>query len=496
MNNFPVSSESQWTDPQILTKQTHSGFYPIEAMPQIMRAAIVETYDYAQTPVPVIATYALTALSLAAQHSAEVSYDGKSFSPLGLSLLVIAESKSICSDLFMTEFRRFQCDRQHAGVSDMAQYGAAMDIWKATYDSLRSEVKAKIKKKEDPGELRDSLYKQHLAKPKMPKVPHLIHTELSDTVIHNLIEKWPSTVVLADDGSSFLDHASLKGTSARVKILSTLKKIWEGSPFDFDQRNSGRLIVEKPRLTSCVVIKESVVRTHLARKSELMFGADYCDYSLVTGMEQVPMARVHKELPLLMSDLYAFNQRIAELLKLPFTLDLHGTLKPVGISFSGPARGLAIDFFNEVETQTNIDGKYYQVSGFVSKLPENVARVAALFHIFEGRDGRIEVDIVNRAIAICRWYLDEALRFFLDFSLPKELSDVVRVENFLLRRFDGDSQFAMTKHILRRDGPVRDLKRLERSLRELVDMDRIRVVEQGRSEIIELNPKIRGFGLL
>jgi len=66
--------------------------YPINALPAIIRNAVLSYQEYGQQPLPLIACSALANVSLACQSAANVMRDNLLNSPISLYFLVIAAS--------------------------------------------------------------------------------------------------------------------------------------------------------------------------------------------------------------------------------------------------------------------------------------------------------------------------------------------------------------------------------------------------------------------
>lgn len=61
-----------------------------------------------------------------------------------------------------------------------------------------------------------------------------------------------------------------------------------------------------------------------------------------------------------------------------------------------------------VEAGLKPQDQWVDIVDFASKAAENTARLAALFHLFEGRHGDISVEHTENSIEIINWHLQEA----------------------------------------------------------------------------------------
>jgi putative DNA primase/helicase len=92
------------------------------------------------------------------------------------------------------------------------------------------------------------------------------------------------------------------------------------------------------------------------------------------------------------------------------------------------------------------------------------------------------------------WHLQEARRFFGQLALPVEIGDAVLIDGWLVKRAPDTAKTRFTKRDVQRLGPVRERERFTQALAILEDAARIRIVREGRSWVVELNPALTGDG--
>lgn len=100
-----------WMDPLPLVAQTASEPYPLDALPPTVRAAVEEVQRFTKAPIPLVASSALAALSLAIQAHVDVKRAEKLSGPTGLFLLIIADSgerKTTNDGFFSAAIREYQ----------------------------------------------------------------------------------------------------------------------------------------------------------------------------------------------------------------------------------------------------------------------------------------------------------------------------------------------------------------------------------------------------
>ena len=106
-----------WPELQPLIAQIDAQDYPIDALPAAVRGAVLEVAGFVKAPIPLIASSAVAALSLAIQAHVDVQRADKLHGPCGLFILVIADSgerKSTCDGFFTRAIRDYEAREQEA----------------------------------------------------------------------------------------------------------------------------------------------------------------------------------------------------------------------------------------------------------------------------------------------------------------------------------------------------------------------------------------------
>ncbi|MGV2861018.1 MULTISPECIES: DUF3987 domain-containing protein [unclassified Pseudomonas] len=123
-----------------------------------------------------------------------------------------------------------------------------------------------------------------------------------------------------------------------------------------------------------------------------------------------------------------------------------------------------------------------------SKLADNVARVAALFHFFEKRGGDIAMETLEAAIDVCFWYSDEFLRMFA--SLPQEEIDAHELDAWLQLRREFGERFVAKNAILQKGpGQLRKVKRLDQAIEVLSSQGKVLLSKSGNVTYLDLFPE-------
>ena len=126
-----------------------------------------------------------------------------------------------------------------------------------------------------------------------------------------------------------------------------------------------------------------------------------------------------------------------------------------------------------------------------SKAADNVARLAALFHLYEWHsEGAINKDLVERASAIVTWHLFEAKRFLQQIATPTHINNAIKIDNYIVRYCREHNTNLIQQNNIRKHGAIRDTKLLKDALNELVEANRIRLVLERKTHMVEVNPEL------
>jgi putative DNA primase/helicase len=497
MKNAPASilTSQSWPDPQPLAAKIEREEYPQDALPDAIRAAVEEVQAFVKAPVALVASSALAALSLACQAHIDVKRAEKLHGPVGLFLLTIADSgerKSTCDNFFASAIRQYQEEQAEAMKPAVEEYQAAIAAWEAERDGILSAVKDAGKKGKPTDRLRADLAQLQQDKPDPPRVPRLIlGDETPENLAWSLAKQWPSAGVLSSEaGVVFGGHAM--GRDSIMRNLALLNVLWDGGTHSIGRRTSESFTVRGARLTMGLMVQETTLREYFSRSGGLARGMGFLARVLVAWPESTQGQRPFTEAPANWPHLAAFHRRIAAILNQPAPIDGDGALTPAMLTLTPDAKAAWVEFHNAIESELGSGGELHAVRDVASKSADNAARLAALFQVFEHGMGAIGVDSFERASRIVAWHLSEARRFFGELALPAELADAARLDAWLIEYCKRERTHLVQTREAQRLGPVRDKEKLTTALRELEELDRVRVTHEGRRKTIKVNPALVG----
>lgn len=482
-----------WPEPQPLTATTESMEYPVESLPPCIRSAVEEVCGFVQAPLPLVASSAIGALSLAIQAHVDVKRAEKLAGPVGLFMLTIADSgerKSTCDGFFTKAIRDYEAEQAEAYAPILKDYQADLASWEAKHAGLKEKIKSDAKARKPTIGLEADLRDLEHEKPEPPKVPRLIYADVTpEALAYSLGKQWPSGgVVSAEAGIVFGSHGM--GSDSVMRNLATLNQLWDGASLTIDRRTSDSYTVRGARLTVALQVQEATIRSFFERSGTLARGTGFLARFLTAWPQSTQGNRLFKESPEHWPHMATFNQRITEILRGQLPIDERGVLTPLMLTLSPDAKGAWITFHDAVERQLLAGGELHDVRDVASKSADNAARLAALFHVFGGATGPIGLDAFESAASIVAWHLSEAKRFFSELAVPEGDLEAVRLDAWLIEHCRATHTATVSKRNAQRLGPLRKADPLSAALKALEDMDRVRVERIGKQIVIHVNPSL------
>lgn len=487
-----------WNEPHPLVAEMHRQPYPIEALPGTIRKAVEEVRDFVQAPVALIASSALGALSLAAQSHWDIKRAERLKGPVSLYLLGIADSgerKSTCDGFFMRSIQDYEAEQAMLAVPLVQKYEADMKIWDAKCDGIKAAIRKLASKGQDADDPARLLRELEEDKPVSPRFPRLLYADATpESLKSELAKNWPSGGVVSSEAGVIFGSHGMNADSV-MRNLSTLNQLWEGADLATDRRSSESFVVRGARLSIALQVQPATLNSFIARVGDLPRGSGFFARFLLSWPESTQGTRIFRDPPENWPMLTAFNQRLLEILNHPVAMDQSGALTPELLSFTTEARAEWIAFYNRIETELCTSGKFFTVRDVASKIADNAARIACLFHVFEA-DGNVDVQIdsTRASCRIAEWYLNESLRFFSSLDAPEGSSKTRDLWNWLIDRCRrSESNRIPTMEVLQY-GPskLRKKEEFDSAMQQLSNLSRARIATEGKRRFVIINPVFLG----
>ncbi len=488
------TNDDAWLFPGSLLPSIDPSPYPIDALPNGIREAVKEVLEFTQCPPALAACSALSALSLAAQHLADVKRAEGLISPVSIYTLAVAESgerKTSVDRHFTSAISQWESHQAELLKDDIKRQYVNHQAWTMQFEGLKQKIKETAKKQNPTDVLTRQLHELKFDEPEAIRVPRLIYGDVTpEQLAFSLAKGWPSAGVLSSEAGIVFGSHGMSGDSA-MRSMSQINVLWEGGKLNIDRRTSDSYSVQGARLTMGLAVQADTVKNFFDNSKQLARGTGFAARFLIAWPDSTQGSRLYKEPPKAWPNLTRFNQRITDLLDRLPTLNDAGGIAPKTLEFTHEAKKVWIDFHDEVERELKQDGAMSDLKDVASKAADNVARIAALFHLFEGRGtDNINAELVEAASDIVTWHLFEAKRFLQEIAIPSHIANAIKIDNYILRYCREHNTNVIQQNHIRKHGAIRDTKLLKDALNDLAEANRIRIVLEGRTHMVEVNPEL------
>lgn len=490
-----VPSPDDWPECKPLLAQYQAKPYPLRALPVTVRRAVEEVARFVKAPIALIAASALGAMALATQALYDVQRTRGLFGPTSLYLLVIAESgerKSSSDKHFTKAIRAFVEQKREEAKPLIDAYKAEHEAWAAKSSGLKEWIKGNASKGIATTKQERELQRLQAQEPKRPRVPKLLLMDATpEALCHSLAYQWPSGGITASEGGAVLGGHGMTSDS-KMRYLSLLNLLWDGGDISVDRKSSESFTVKGARFSIAIQVQEAVIREFFSNDRDLSRGSGFMARFLMCWPESTQGTRKFEEAPARWSALDAFNERITVLLNHAVPMDENGTLTPAMLSFSPEAHKTWVAFHDEVEIRLREGGVFRDIRDVASKAADNAARLAALFHAFEGTPGSIDVEAMTNGALIAQWHLSEARRFLGELAMPAELVAPMRLEKWLLNYCKQRGIDRVSTREVQQGGPgsLRKQDKLNQAIQVLAEHGRCRLVSEGKKKLIQIRPEL------
>lgn len=482
-----------WPELQALIVQIDPQDYPLDALPDAVRCAVQEVADFVKAPIPLIATSALAALSLAIQAHTDVERAERLSGPCGLFMLAIADSgerKSTCDGFFTTAIRDYQAQQQEAAKPLIQAFKSEHDAWEAQRSGLKEKIKSLAKEGKPSTAQVQELHDLDADEPAAPRVPRLIYGDATpEALTYALAKHWPSGGVISSEAGSVFGGHGMGGDSV-MRNLAALNQLWDGATLPVERRSSESFTVRGARLTMALQVQEATIRAFFDSTKGLARGTGFLARFLVSWPQSTQGMRHFTEAPANWPALATFNNRLAAILNRPAPIDDDGGLSPPLLRLAPDAKAAWVSFHDAIEAELSTGRELYDVRDVASKTADNAARLAALFHTFSGNIGPIDLDAMEAAARVTTWHLTEAKRFLGELAMPAELANPARLEAWMLAWCRRENTDTVPTREVQRHGPggLRDKAIIADAIKELAELGRARLVQDGKKKLIQINP--------
>lgn len=468
-----IRDEHQTTQQSISALQ-QSGTYPSGVFPPVLRDTIYSLVLNVQAPVELIAGAVLSAVSLACQTFIKVQFPDGRIKPCSLYNIVLAgsgERKSAVYSLVMQPFLDYEKEQIYEYEQALKKYKLQLLIWQNKQNVIMKKMARKMERNGDYEDEENELEEHEQKKPIKPPRMKLIYSDTTPEALqYSLYENISSAGLMSDEASVFF--------AGRAKNnLGFLNQMWDGSPFDIERRSSESFSVEGS-FTMLLMIQPDLFMQYFMKHGKIAKGSGFLARFLVSSVSSTQGQRQ----PIIQNDFEAllrkFHARIKGLL-VNVKEHMQNNIEPERIQLSQSAGIILHEYQMHIERLIS-EHKIEALTSFLSKVPENLVRLAALFHYFceEEGDEVTEVTFKNARV-VMDYYIKQSMVLYTR-TLASPEQDAEYLYHWMLtqvNRLEGESPKLCKAYVRRRVSRthLRNNGRLNAALKVLTEEGRITI---------------------
>lgn len=492
-----------WPEPMELNASNEQDPYPLEDLPPVVRNVIDEVVREVMCPVPLAASSALGAMSLAIQGQYDVQRTPGLRGPSSLYFLTKAtsgERKSECERLVMAGLRAYEEEKKQELAQEVKDYRANQAAWEATKEALLDNIKKTARKNEDKSSYEEQLRVHINNEPTPPMVPSLFFEEPStQQLIYALGKKWPSAGIFSDEAGVVFGGHAMQSSNA-MQTFATWNKLWSGDSLSNERRGES-YGAKNCRLSMHLMTQEETLREFISNSKGLVRGTGLMARYLLSSPASTMGTRFIDPLtvgkPRQMPHLEKFTKRIRDIVSKPLNMAQDGGISPQVVPLSASALGIWCDFYNHIERELKSDGEFADVKDVASKVAENAARLACLFYIMSDPQGGallIDDSSMQAGLIVAAWHLAETKRFLSASDIPQDRSLAMALDTWIMQHCAENHICEVPRSTVLQYGPncIRSKTLLDKAIVELSELGRIRESSNGKRKSLEVNPAIIG----
>lgn len=369
------------------------------------------------------------------------------------------------------------------------EYEAAFLAWDLRKKSLENQIRQEVRKGQVSQEVQNLLAKHLSSRPGSQEVPKFVYEDPTpEAVVNGLCQTWNSAAVVSSEAANFLNGRASAD-------LSLWNRIWDGAGIGVERIGRGAMFSHVARGSLILAVQEKPFEDFRNVRGDEAMEIGFLARLLISNPPNMIGNRIIDETDKVVTweSLDGFQERIRKILRNEICNSHTRNLDRKRLSFSDRAKRKWIDLFNEVEKNIQPGGSLAYIPGYASKICENVARVAAVFHYFEGKEGSLiqEEDIAN-AEKVVRWHTDQFLRAFVkEGQVPVEKRDANALEVWLLEHVWRGQKEYVQKNFIRQFGPnsLRNKMRLDNAIQLLISANIVQIrLDSCKTRLVYLNP--------
>ena len=473
------NDESHWPPPVLFdameTPEIRAGL-----LPDPIGAYVAALAEHTETPPALGVLVALAVVSAATRGRVQVEISSAHRETVNLYLLAVLASGNRKSSVFsgLSE-PLISWEREQAEI--LGPHVAQQRSRRKSAESVIEHRRRRLHKLADDDRRREieDIAREEADLPSVPVLPKLFANDATpESLAAAIAEQQGVFAVLSDEGG-ILDVLSGLYTNGHANI-DVLLKGWDRGPCRIRRRD--REVDINPSLTLGLAVQPATL-INLAGKRAFL-GRGLVERFLYVLPVSSLGHRTHDRPPPDRGVVSAYRAAVEKILRED---------RPVVLTLSESAAADLRQFRQETEGMFRPGGRLAEFPGWGSKLPGQLARIAALFHLVERPQAtEIGPETMARALELGDLLVDHAIAALVQMGLDEATGDAQRCWRWIAGRAGfrrGDLTLAM-RHVMNAKRITAALKVL--AGRNLIDSEAGEATPGTRERLFRVNPRTEG----
>ncbi|MFM2084318.1 MAG: hypothetical protein RLY95_1136 [Pseudomonadota bacterium] len=431
--------------------------FPVWAIPFSCQAIVEETAKKYNAPPEMVFASFMAAISLATQSSYKLRRYNGMITLVTLWMLVVADSglhKTSVDRHFMSIFDEIKNTIDKAAILNESSQDKEL---KKTLKSIRRRFK---------------------------------YSNATPEAVAVGLSQWASAALISNDAGGILNSR----TTSDLEMFNTF---WDDQPYEVDRIGRDSFSLENVYLTLLLMVQPQTFQKFLSKNGQHSRDNGFSARGLHAIIDKNRYIGYRFEDPysidnnVNLPEHAKFKSRIWELAQQSLTPEQLLINKPIVLDFDIQANRACVDFYNAIEYATQFGQPLNDIHEAASKALDNMCRIAALFHIYDGAQGQITESTVWRASEVMLWYLNSYKCLYSQRVIQQSIPlDFQILENWLINYLHKNpSNFTILRNWMRKSCPniLRQNKRFDHALNNLIAQNKVLLGLAGKTTYVNLN---------
>lgn len=462
--------------------------FPLTQLPRRLHRAVLALHFKVKAPIPICAISILSAASIACSAGHSVKRFNGFVSNLALFMLAIAESgerKSTCDTLAtrgLAEVDKFLCETfKMKNISYEAEHIA----WKALCRGVSDAIRREAASGRDTQELKERLDKLIASEPVKPILRSILVNDITPEAVIEHLANNSFTGLICNEAAAIFSGRTMSN-------LGIFNIAWDGGTIRVDRKKKPPLVAYDTTLTISLMVQLGVLQDFLENKGELArsngFLARFLLCSPISTQGQRFETVSDNDCSNELNEFHTWTKNlITEVINKP----THNKDNKKQFEFTKEAKELCCDYHNLIEQNLQPIGYFTDIRDAASKIGDNMARLAGIFHLASDDDGDISRETTEAAISVSNYFLIEFNRLFGQIQqAPAWQVDAMNLLICIQKTALRINSYQLRKNLIRQCAPnsLRNKTLFDSALNTLVALGHIQIFKHNKTTYLYLIP--------